>query len=287
MNRTNRSMFLPGLALAGGAAAFVLRLLQNRTGFEADTGLPVPGNPWAIALMAALVLLAAAVWFLSRWVPDELSAPPSSFEAAFASPAALPLTILIAGLFLTALSGAADLAAGLGIALPGPDAAYEAEVFLPAQRDPAALLCGVLSVLIAAGGLAAAVSCRRSGKHEAAGTAPREFNPNLLLVAPICLVVRLVVTYRNLSVDPSLSAYYVEILALVCTTLAVYRLSSFGFQCGRTRRFFQYAAAAVILCMASMADGNSVSGVLFYAGSALTLWGWMLQRLSAPGSIQA
>lgn len=99
MNRLNRSMLLPGLALAGGAAAFVLRLLQNRTGFEADTGLPVPGNPWAIALIAVLVLLAAAVWYLSRWVPDELSAPPSSFETAFASPAALSLTVLIAGLF--------------------------------------------------------------------------------------------------------------------------------------------------------------------------------------------
>lgn len=287
MNRLNRSILLPALSLLGGAAAFLLRLLQNRTGFEADTGLPVPGNPWAIALMAALVLLAAAVWCLSRWVPDEVSAPPSSFEAAFASPAALPLTILIAGLFLTALSGAADLAAGLGIILPGPDAAYEAEVFLPAQRDTAALLCGVLSLLIAASGMAAAISCRRSSKDVTEKNSSKEFNPNLLLVAPICLVVRLVVTYRDLSVDPSLSAYYVEILALVCTTLAVYRLSSFGFQCGRTRRFFQYAAAAVILCMAALADGDSISSMLFYAGSALTLWGWMLQRLSAPDSVQA
>lgn len=287
MNRLNRSILLPALSLLGGAAAFLLRLLQNRTGFEADTGLPVPGNPWAIALMAALVLLAAAVWCLSRWVPDEVSAPPSSFEAAFASPAALPLTILIAGLFLTALSGAADLAAGLGIILPGPDAAYEAEVFLPAQRDTAALLCGVLSLLIAASGMAAAISCRRSSKDVTEKNSSKEFNPNLLLVALICLVVRLVVTYRDLSVDPSLSAYYVEILALVCTTLAVYRLSSFGFQCGRTRRFFQYAAAAVILCMAALADGDSISSMLFYAGSALTLWGWMLQRLSAPDSVQA
>lgn len=287
MNRLNRSILLPALSLLGGAAAFLLRLLQNRTGFEADTGLPVPGNPWAIALMAALVLLAAAVWCLSRWVPDEVSAPPSSFEAAFASPAALPLTILIAGLFLTALSGAADLAAGLGIILPGPDAAYEAEVFLPAQRDTAALLCGVLSLLIAASGMASAISCRRFSKDVTEKNSSKEFNPNLLLVAPICLVVRLVVTYRDLSVDPSLSAYYVEILALVCTTLAVYRLSSFGFQCGRTRRFFQYAAAAVILCMAALADGDSISSMLFYAGSALTLWGWMLQRLSAPDFVQA
>ena len=283
MNRLNRSMLLPGLALVGGAAALLLRLLQNRTGYEAATGLPVPGNPWGIALMVLLVVLAAAVWLLSRQIPDELSAPPASFEAAFASPAALPLTLIIAGLFLTACSGAADLAAGLGIALPNPDAAYEAEAFVPVQRDVSAVLTGVLSLLTAASLLAVAALCRRSGKREPQETVFKSLNPNLLLVAPICLVVRLVITYRDLSVDPSLSAYYVEILALVFTTLAFYRLSSFSFQCGRTRRFFQYASAAVILCMASLADGGSLSALLFYGGCALTLWGWALQRLFAPG----
>ena len=58
MNRMNRSMLLPGLALVGGAAAFVLRALQNRTGFEAATGLPISGNLWGMALMAVLVVLA-------------------------------------------------------------------------------------------------------------------------------------------------------------------------------------------------------------------------------------
>ena len=33
-----KQMLLPLLAAVGGAAAFVLRLLQNRTGFEPDTG---------------------------------------------------------------------------------------------------------------------------------------------------------------------------------------------------------------------------------------------------------
>ena len=41
----------PLLALVGGGAAFILRLLQRRTGFEADTGLPIPGNPYALLLV--------------------------------------------------------------------------------------------------------------------------------------------------------------------------------------------------------------------------------------------
>lgn len=282
MNRTNRSILLPALALLGGGAALLLRVLQNRTGYEAATGLPVPGNLWATALLVLLVVLAVGIWVLSRLVADEQAAPPASFQAAFASPAALPLTLVIAGLFLMALSGAADLATGLGIALPSPDAAYEAEVYLPVQRDLALVFTGILSLLLALTQLLAAARCR-TGTRAADG----ELNPNLLLAAPICLVVRLVAAYRDLSVNPSISTYYVEILALVFMTLAFYRLSSFGFQCGRTRRFFQYAAAAVVLSMASLADGGGLSGLLFYAGGAASLWGWMLQRISAPETAQA
>ena len=48
---------LPLAAVAGGAVAFVLRLLQNRTGFEAETGLAIPGNLFGIVLVVLLVIL--------------------------------------------------------------------------------------------------------------------------------------------------------------------------------------------------------------------------------------
>ena len=56
-----KQSFLPLLALVGGVAAFVLRLLQNRTGFEAATGLPIPGNAPGLALVALITLVALAV----------------------------------------------------------------------------------------------------------------------------------------------------------------------------------------------------------------------------------
>ena len=43
----------PLLAAIGGVGAFLLRLLQRSTGFEVDTGLPIPGNLYAILLVAA------------------------------------------------------------------------------------------------------------------------------------------------------------------------------------------------------------------------------------------
>ena len=39
----NHAVF-PALALAGGGAAFALRLAQDRTGFESATGLPVAAS---------------------------------------------------------------------------------------------------------------------------------------------------------------------------------------------------------------------------------------------------
>ena len=69
-------------------------------------------------------------------------------------------------------------------------------------------------------------------------------------------------------------------------TLAFYRLSSFAFQAGRTRRFSLYAGAAVVLCAASLADGSAyLSSLLLYAGGAVTLMGFLLLRLA--NSIEA
>lgn len=51
-----KPLLLPFIALVGGAAAAVLRLLQNTTGFEEGTGLPIPGNLPATALVILLVL---------------------------------------------------------------------------------------------------------------------------------------------------------------------------------------------------------------------------------------
>ena len=64
-----KQSFLPLLALVGGVAAFVLRLLQNRTGFEAATGLPIPGNAPGLALVALLAVLALAFLLLVRRLP--------------------------------------------------------------------------------------------------------------------------------------------------------------------------------------------------------------------------
>ena len=108
-----------------------------------------------------------------------------------------------------------------------------------------------------------------------------------MLVPVCCLVVRVVLTYRAESSDPSLIGYYPDILAMVFLTLAFYRLSAFAFRAGRSRRFALYTALAAAFCLAALADRPDPARMAFYAGGALTLFGFLLQRtaaLAAPRS---
>ena len=277
-----KQSILPLLALAGGMAAFVLRLLQNRTGFEAATGLPVPGNMPGLALIATLEVLALVFLLLVRSLPREAGSGPA-FPAEFSAGSAGQVFLPVTGALLMLLSGLADLAEALGgvnlltrlqaAADPYGAAAMES---VSGFAPKAQLLLGLLSLVSGAAVFLAAAACRRGNQEDGSS-----FQVSLLLLPPVALVVRLVLVYRLDSINPALEAYYVELLALVFLTLAFYRLSSFAFQSGRTRRFALYACAAVVLCVAALADGGPhLSSLLLYAGGAAALLGFLLLRLA-------
>lgn len=256
-----QKILFPALAIGGGIVGFALRLMQNRTGFEAATGLAIPGSAAGMALVALFVLAAGAAillsWKLSKKDND------LTFPAAFPAPEAALLMPIIMGVFLIALSGLADLAIGLGL---GGEA-----VFTPAAH----LLLGILALLSAAGLFLGAVSCRKT----------EDFVGTPLLAAPATMVVRLVLTYRVSSTDPTLTAYYVELLALIFLTLGFFRLSSFAFKDGRTRPFVRYSVLAVVFSLASLAEWGShvgcISSLVLYAGGAAVLLGFMFLRMNA------
>ena len=277
-----KHLILPALSVLGGAVAFLLRLLQNRTCFEPDTGLPIPGNVPGLALVVLLAVLAAALCVLVWKLPKEAD-PGPAFPQDFATTDTRLLTLPVMGVLLIALSGLLDLAGGFGITLGGPSledayvlsAAMETYIPGPAFSQKALLLMGLLSLASAGGLFLSVLSCRPREGRAANGT--------LLLIAPAALVVRLVLVYRVDSVDPALEAYYVELLALVFLTLGFYRLSSFAFGAGRTRRFALYTGAAVVLSLAALTDGAAgISSTLLYLGGALTLLGFLLLRLCRP-----
>ena len=262
-------MLYPAAALAGGAVAAAVRLAQNRTGFEASTGLPVPGNLWARMLVAVLVLLGAVFFLLVRRIPARLDDPSAALSDFFSSTSVCLVSITMAGVALLGAAGVWETVSGLGLLSDGT-----------AVPDRLHMVLGVMSLLSAAGLFPAVAGCRRSGAHEAAAPAARQPIQSAFLLIPVVFcVIRLVVTYREDSIDPSLSAYYVELLALVFLTLSFYRLSSFAFFAGQSRRFLLYSMEAIVLCAAVLADPLPGYTRLYFAGGALVLLGFVLLRL--------
>ena len=269
---------LPLTAALGGAAACVLRLLQNHTGYEADTGLPIPGNFAALALAVLLAGLAAAL-ALTAWLLPSEEAPGPVLPRDFSTENTGLLAIPMCGVFLLALSGLSDLAESLRMLPEGLVSSRHAIYgilragglgFSPQGQ----VLLGALTLAAAVSLFPVLAGCRRREG------VPRHKAPAAITLLPVAaLVVRLVLTYRIDSVTPSLTMYYPELLALVFLTLGFYRLSSFAFQAGQTRRFGFYAAGSLVLCAASLADGSAyLSSLLLYAGGALTLMGFLLLR---------
>ncbi len=270
---------LPLTAALGAAAAYVLRLLQNHTGYEAGTGLPIPGNFAALALAVLLAGLAAALALTARLLPAE-EEPGPVLPKDFSTKNAGLLTIPMCGVFLLALGGLSDLAESFNALPEGLVSSRHAIYgilragglgFSPRGQ----LLLGVLTLAAAISLFPVLAGCRRREGG------PRRRAPAAITLLPVAaLVVRLVLTYRIDSVNPSLTMYYVELLALVFLTLGFYRLSSFAFQAGQTRRFGFYAGGSLILCAAALADGSAyLSSLLFYAGGTLTLMGFLLLRI--------
>lgn len=276
----------PIAAGLAGAVAFVLRLLQNRTGFEASTGLPVSGNVPGLILVIWLILAAAALFILSRKLPA--TSADSVFPDAFSTADSSLLFLPVVGVFLVALSGLADLYEGLTMnrllvqlkAAADPYSSEIVDAYSGGFSSTSQVILAIASVLIAGAMFFALLSCHKGGKRFA-GAPLGEFSDLFLLVPPVALVIRLVFTYRLDSINPSLEAYYVELLALVFLTLAFFRLSSFAFNSGNVSRLAFYSGLATVFSLSSLADGGPhISSLLLYAGSSLILMGFLMLNLS-------
>ena len=255
-------------ALAFGAAGFALRLLQNRTGFEPDTGLPIPGNVPAIILPVLLAAAAVVLWLLSRRLGKAAAEQP--FGALFSMDDRGGLCAVLAGGCIMAISGAAELmgTAGGGSMVLSADGMEFAAA--PAGGSGSLLFAGVMSFLAGVCLVSAVFACRKSDSA-----------PLALLAVPVCLLARLIPVYRRLSVNPVLADYYPEILGLMFLILGAYRLSGFAVQAGRPRVFSLYTGMTMVLALTLLADGVTPAALLM-PGGALALAGFRMMLRTAP-----
>ena len=261
------------LTVIGSMVCFILRFLQNRYGFEPDTGLPIAGSVYSFLLPGMLLLIAAAVLLFCRQLPGEEESASLPFSAQFDTHGTAALMLVIAGIFLWCLSGLASLLPTLmrhGELYTGTASGLFYPV--PAMTRRVSIILSALLILAAPCFLPATVAIRRGDKNHV--------NGNLLLLPVIYLILRLTISFREMSINASQQAYYVELLALIFLTLSLYRLSSFAFQCGNARRFTLYTIPAAVLCITALADAATLSDRLFFCGGGVLTLGFLLLQLS-------
>ena len=138
-----KDIFLPALAVAGGAAGFFLRRWQLASAYLPETGLFVHGAPATLALLALTGLLALAFLLAVLKKKEGLD----DFLPAFGSPGSGQMTVLTAAGFLLFAAGGLGMQEGfqgLGLWRANP-AMYQLSI--PGTQ----LLAGVLCVLAAFG----------------------------------------------------------------------------------------------------------------------------------------
>ena len=268
-----KTAFFPLLSIFGGVICFVLRTLQNRSGFEADTGLPISGSIYGYLLPATLSILAVAAFLLCLRLPSEKGDSSLPFSAQFRTANPLTLMLVIGGIFLWCLSGIADLLPAFlsrgewytgtasGLYYPVSDTTRRVSMILSLLIIPAAVCL-----------FPTAVAARRGEDNRLVG--------NSLLFPVVYLILRLTVSYREMSINASQQTYYVELLAFILLILSLYRLSSFAFRCGNTRRFVLYTTPAITLCITAITDVSSTGDLLFFCGSTAMLLGFLMMRLT-------
>ena len=229
------------LLILFSAAAVFFRISSLRSDFD-GAGLPVGGKA-SLALPLMLIVAAVAFALLARSFPVQRDLSGSIGEY-FDFAEALPVTLCVLGAFALIAGAALNV--------------------ISSQRTALAVLLAVFQLAAGASVIYTLFVLRR-------GKAP----VGVVLLTPVyALVLRLIFVYRATAVDPVLTHFYVEILALAALTAAFLECSAFAFRNGAPRIFAPLASMAVVLCVCTAAGTRELSPLLFYPGFALILLGY-------------
>ena len=241
--------------LVGAAALIcaVLRGLNLISGYEAGTGLPVPGNPAETGLIALSAVMAVALLLIARTYRKNRGI---QFEAAFAGSGTLfKMVSVIAGLAMMAAG-----ALGLYQTVAGGAPASDPEMMLTAPVSPLATLPMILLWILAilTGGCLIGLASALSRKSISASNA-------MLTIFPMfwsCF--DLIITFKDNGASPFVGLYAFELLAAILLTYAFYTLAGFLYSTANPARFVFSTGLAVILCIACVGG----AGISLASGAA-------------------
>ena len=259
----------PILAILWGGVGLALRKWQLASGFEPDTGLPIPGAPAAIALLVWSVLLIPVLILLCR----DLGPARPSTQALDARGNSLFLTAVVTGAFLLLVSAGAE-----AVTL---SATYRASLSLLADGETlgwTAAAMPPLRILLCAAGFPCALAWGQRLARQSEKT--RE---NLVLLE-LCLLfcVWLISDYQIRAADPVTEDYMYAIFAIVCGLLGLYYIAGWSFQTGKLRRTVVFCLLGPYFSMVTLADSHSLAEITRYAFVILFLTAHAVLFLNPP-----
>ena len=238
-----------GASLAAGVTLFGLRLMQNQTGFDPETGLPLPNVP-GYALIAALAVVLVSQLLLQRTLPREKF----SFADAFIPARQLKLPLVLGSMLLAA--GGAFLA-------------------VTSVTEAA----GIARIAAGALGVAAGFGLILSTKQLLSGAEVSVVPLLPLLFFGVFLVLSI---YLPSADDPILARFYIPVLASAAAAIAFSQLAGFLYRESGHRRFAVTGNLALSLCIAALADPLGTPILILLAGCAVVLGAFLLMQEDAP-----
>ena len=237
-----KDIFLPALALAGGAVGFLLRLWQRVSAYDPAAELFDTGAPASLALVAWVVLMGVLALLLGRG-----GQAPESPEEAFLCPSTGYMTVMTAGGMCFLLAAAAGI----------PEVLYQYQAW---QIDPQHNLLPVVFLLSVLFCLLGAMGALVTGRNNYRGITGLQTRAPATFPAYAALPW-LMALYQEDSRDPVLIRVFVPLLAACFLLLALYQHAAFFYRRSHPLRFTFFAVMGITLGLTSLADGLSVFGV--------------------------
>ena len=209
------------LTLCLGAAGMSLRLLQNMTGFEPGTGLPIPGSIPGILLPVLLALSAVILFRMNSKLPKGPVEVPLSRLLNWNDKGSL--FGILAGGCVMAFSGVLEIANAFGRTVTAVSADGMEIVTVSAGTGRSGVVMGLLAVVAGICLLAGVAICRKTPDTE----------PQILLAVPVlyaavnCLAVALTWLGQQLAellldgftmpdVQPVITRWLTPVYQLIC-----------------------------------------------------------------------
>lgn len=232
------------LALLAGGVGFALRRWQLSAGFEADTGLAIPGAPSALAIAGFSLLMMLLFLLLSLREEKRLS-----WDTAFA--AGRQNTLAVTALILAAMLLLASAGAEIITRSVNSPVTYEGET---AFARAASAVLPPLRILLCVGALPCIFLWARAIFQGEGGE-------ECLPVLEPCLIycVWLISTYQLRAADPVVQDYLYEVLSIVTSLLGAYFVAGHSFKNGKPRLALLFCFAGIYFSLTTLADRHSMA----------------------------